>query len=316
MVRESPSVYTPSENILETLDDYLIWQQKNAHRMIIQFKLLRCSHPRLKGTGWIFGQKSIHRHFTEAYIFKSKDPKGEFVNVLPRNPFIFMSPFEFEDQILTFVNEVIDVLRDHGMIIDLSEPAEVKLQHEALEDDPFARKVIEKGLLYFESKVVTVDPTGELMKYVIKIDKSKSLHLEFEGSEAHHLTENLEAFVDDVITGRIDRKKLREIPYKVENLKKEIGNEINNIEERLNKSIQHIEDTQKLLHQNQSDISEDLVACMEIVKKIGEASESVARTAHTIMKEVQFLPSLNYKRLSTRRTRKQQRLQHFCFVLG
>ena len=154
------------------------------------------------------------------------------------------------------------------------------------------------------------------MKYVIKIDKSKSLHLEFEGSEAHHLTENLEAFVDDVITGRIDRKKLREIPYKVKNLKKEIGNEINNIEERLNKSIQHIEDTQKLLHQNQSDISEDLVACMEIVKKIGEASESVARTAHTIMKEVQFLPSLNYKRLSTRRTRKQQRLQHFCFVLG
>jgi transcriptional regulator of heat shock response len=104
-----------------------------------------------------------------------------------------------------------------------------------------------------------------------------------------YITENLEAFVDDVITGRIDRKKLREIPHKVEKIKKELVNEIDNIEERLNKSIQHIEDTQKLLHQNQSDISENLVACMEIVKKIGEASESVARAAHTIMKEVQFL---------------------------
>ena len=175
------------------------------------------------------------------------------------------------------------------MIIDLSEPAEIKLQHEAIEDDPFARKVIEKGLLYFESKVLTVDSTGELMKYVIKIDKSKSLHLEFEGSEAHHLTENLEAFVDDVVTGRIDRKKLREIPHKVEKIKKELVNEIDNIEERLNKSIQHIEDTQKLLHQNQSDITENLVACMEIIRKIGEASESVARASHTIMKEIEFL---------------------------
>jgi septation ring formation regulator EzrA len=127
------------------------------------------------------------------------------------------------------------------------------------------------------------------MEYVIAIDKSKKLHLEFEGTEAHHLTENLEAFVDDVVTGKIDRKKLREIPHKVENLKEELGNEIDTIEERLNKSIQHIEDTQKLLHQNQSDISENLVTCMEIVRKIGEASESVARTAHTIMKEVEFL---------------------------
>jgi Mn-dependent DtxR family transcriptional regulator len=135
----------------------------------------------------------------------------------------------------------------------------------------------------------TVDANGELMRYVIKIDKSESLHLEFEGSEAHHLTENLEAFVDDVVTGRIDRKKLREIPQKVENLEEELGNEIDNIEERLNKSIQHIEDTQKLLHQNQTDISENLAACMEIIKRIGEASESVARTAHTIMKEVEFL---------------------------
>jgi hypothetical protein len=289
MVRESHNVYTPSENVLETFDDYLMWQQKNAHRLIIQFKLLRCSHPRLKGSGWIFGQKSIHKHFTTAYIYKSKDPTGDIINVLPKNPFIFMSPFEFEDQIIVFVNEVIKELQDYGIIIDLSEPAEIKLQHEAVEDDLFARKVIEKGLLYFESKVLAVDATGELMKYVIKIDKSKSLHLEFEGSEAHHLTENLEAFVDDVVTGRIDRKKLRDIPSIIENLKKDIELNMGIIEERLTKSINHIEDTQKLLHQNQLDLSENLVACMDMVKRIGEASESVAITAHAIMKEVQFM---------------------------
>jgi DNA-binding MarR family transcriptional regulator len=275
--------------VMETFDEYIAWQQKNAHRLIIQFKLLRCDHNQLKKTGWIFGQKSIHKHFTEAYVFKSKDPSGEFINVLPRHPFIFTSPFEFEDKIIAFVNEAIDRLKAYGIYIDLSEPAEVKLEHVALEDNIFARKVIEKGLLYFQSKIQTIDSTGEVMEYVIAIDKSKKLHLEFEGTEAHHLTENLEAFVDDVVTGKIDRKKLREIPHKVENLKEELVNEIDTIEERLNKSIQHIEDTQKLLHQNQSDISENLVTCMEIVRKIGEASESVARTAHTIMKEVQFL---------------------------
>ena len=144
-------------------------------------------------------------------------------------------------------------------------------------------------LKYSALVIVVLDANGELMKYVIKIDKSKSLHLEFESSEAHHLTENLEAFVDDVVTGRIDRKKLRDIPSTIENLKKDIELNMGIIEERLTKSINHIEDTQKLLHQNQLDLSENLVACMDMVKRIGEASESVAITAHSIMKEVQFL---------------------------
>jgi DNA-binding MarR family transcriptional regulator len=90
--------------IMETFDEYVAWQQKNAHRLIIQFKLLKCDHNRLKKTGWVFDKKRIHRHFTEAYIFKSKDPSGEFINVLPKHPFIFTSPFEFEDQIIAFIN--------------------------------------------------------------------------------------------------------------------------------------------------------------------------------------------------------------------
>jgi predicted transcriptional regulator len=285
---EDTSLIQPTSNVLETFDEYIAWQQKSAHRLFIQFRLLHCNHSRLKKTGWIFGEKSIRKHFAEAYIFKSKDPQGHFINVLPKNPIIFFSPFEFEEKIVTLVNEVIDRLREYQIVIDLSEPAEVKMAHVALEDDVFARKVIEKGLLYFESKVV-MDATGERIAYVIKIDKSKSLHLEFEGTEALKLTENLEAFVDDVVSGRIDRKKLREIPQKVDNLEKEFGREIHNIGERLDTNIKDIGKTQELLHRNQVKITENLVSFMKIVKKINEASESMALAAHTIHTDIELL---------------------------
>ena len=268
--------------VMETFDEYIAWQQKNAHRLIIQFKLLRCDHHQLKKTGWVFGQKSIHKHFTEAYVFKSKDPSGEFINVLPRHPFIFTTPFEFEDKIIVFVNEVIDRLKTYGIYIDLSEPAEVKLEHVALEDDPFARKVIKKGLLYFKSKIQTIDSTGEVMEYVIAIDKSKKLHLEFEGTEAHHLTENLEAFVDDVITGKIDRKKLREIPQEFEDLKDEYGKEVQKIGEQLDTHIKDIHNTQSLLQQNHLEFSQNLAAFTDMVQKVGEAAAAVSQAADTV----------------------------------
>jgi predicted transcriptional regulator/DNA-binding HxlR family transcriptional regulator len=274
------------DNTLETFDDYITWQQKNAHRLFIQFKLLQCNHGRLKNTGWIFGKKSIHKHFTEAYIFKSKDPSREVINVLPKDPFIFTSEIDFHTKIIDFTNEIIVRLRDYGIVLDLSEPAEIRMQHEAVEDDPFARKVIQRGLLYFRSTVKTIDSTGEVMEYVIGIDKSKKLHFEIEGTEAHMLTANLEAFVDDVISGRIDRKALREVPSRIESLRKELGNEISKIEERLNKSAKHIEDTQKLLHQNQLDLSKDLGSCMEMVRRIGEVSESVVDAAYIIRREM------------------------------
>ena len=38
------------------------------------------------------------------------------------------------------------------------------------------------GLLYFKSKIQVINSTGEIMEYVIAIDKSKKLHLEFEGT--------------------------------------------------------------------------------------------------------------------------------------
>jgi predicted transcriptional regulator len=286
---EDASLVQPTGNVLEIFDEYIAWQQKNAHRLFIQFKLLNCNHSRLKKTGWIFGEKSVRKHFPQAYIFKSKDPQGHFINVLPKNPIIFFSPFEFEEKIVTLVNDIIDRLREYQIVIDLSEPAEVKMAHVALEDDVFARKVIEKGLLYFKSKVVTIDSNGERIAYVIKIDKSKSLHLEFEGTEALKLAENLEAFVNDVISGRIDRKKLREMPQKVDNLEEEFEREIHNIGERLDMSIKDIGKTQELLHQNQVKITENLVSCMEMVKKINEASESMALAVHTIQRNVELL---------------------------
>ncbi|MGC1121305.1 MAG: hypothetical protein WBA22_09435 [Candidatus Methanofastidiosia archaeon] len=236
-------------NPLETFDDYITWQQKNAHRLFIQFKLLQCNHNRLKSTGWIFGKKSIHKHFTEAYIFKSKDPTGEFINILPKNPFIFRSPFEFESQILNFVNEVVEKLRDYGIILDLSEPAAVKTAHVAIENDLFARKVIKKGLLHFRTKVVTRDSTGELIEYVIAIDKSQEVHLEVESQEALHFTESYSDFIDDVVTRRIDRKFLRELPEENKKIKKGITT-IQETQDQFRKDLEYFSETTRFYSEN------------------------------------------------------------------
>ncbi|MGD2249785.1 MAG: hypothetical protein PVF58_15360, partial [Candidatus Methanofastidiosia archaeon] len=239
----------PDPNTLHTFEDYIAWQQKNAHRLIIQFKLLRCNHHRLQSTGWIFGKKSIHHHFTEAFLFKSKDPSKDVINVLPKNPFIFVSPFEFEDQIIGFVNEVIDRLHKYGIVIDLSQPAEIKMEHVALEDDIFARKVVKKGLLYFVSTIHTRGSNGEPMKYVIKIDKSKKLHIEFEGREAHYMAETYEAFIDDVVSGKIDRNDLRKLPEENTKIKKGILN-IHNTQNEFRQNLQSLSEVTQFYSEN------------------------------------------------------------------
>jgi len=283
---ETPSTYTPSENVLETFDDYLAWQQKNAHRLIIQFKLLRCNHPRLKRTGWIFDKKRIHKHFTEAYIFKSKDSTGEFINVLPKKPFIFTSPFEFEDKIIAFVTEVVERLREYGMALDLSEPAEIKLEHAALEDNVFARKIIRKGLLYFKSKVVTVDSTGELITYAIAIDKSKKLHLEVEGKEAHRLMENCEEFIDDIATKRIDPKLLRELPEELTKIKK--GIEENKEKQTIfDENLKLFSDTIEFYNDNIRTHIIDQIT--EFVERIEKAAETIEKAAETIEKAAETI---------------------------
>lgn len=284
-----------SENVLETFEDHLTWQQKNAHRLFIQFKLLRCDHDRLKGTGWFFGQKSIHKHFTEAYIFKSKDPEGEYVNVLPKHPIIFMSPFEFQDQIVALVNEVIDRLHTYGVVIDLSEPAEIKMHHVALEDDSFAKKVIKKGVLYFKSKVITVDSTGEIMEYVIAIDKSKKLHLEVQGREALHLVENYEEFIDDVATKRIDPKFLRELPRQ----KKKMEEKIHRIQKKqtaFDENLNFILDTALFYSENIrahidsiTTLTKSVHQSIEANEKIGRAAEAVKKTAESLIEATHLL---------------------------
>ncbi|MGC1123046.1 MAG: hypothetical protein WBA22_18345 [Candidatus Methanofastidiosia archaeon] len=258
------------DNPLETFDDYITWQQKNAHRLFIQFKLLQCNHNRLKSAGWIFGKKSIHKHFTEAYIFKSKDPTGEFINVLPKNPFIFKSPFEFESQILSFVNEVVERLRDYGISIDLSEPAAVKTAHVALENDLFARKVIKKGLLHFRTKVVTRDSTGELIEYVIAIDKSQEVHLEVEGQEAQHFTENYSDFIDDVVTGRIDRKFLRELPEENKKIKRGITT-IQETQDQFRQDLEYFTETTRFYSEN---IKTHVKAIDALSQKVGQSTRT------------------------------------------
>ncbi len=292
------TIKDPGPNVCETFDDYIAWQQKNAHRLFIQFKLLKCNHNRLKGTAWVFGKKSIHKHFDEAYIFKSKDPSGHIVNVLPKHPFIFESPFEFHDQVINFVNEIIDRLRDYGMIIDLSEPAEVRMQHVAIEDDPFARKIIEKKLLYFKSKVVTIDPTGETMEYVIAIDKSKKLHLEIEGREAQQLMENYEEFIDDVVTKRIDPKFLRELPEQNKKLKEKMQT-IQDDQTRFDDTLNSFSETVQFYSENikthinaLTSLTRSVNQSIEASKRIERAAESTEKAAKALIEAIELLKRL------------------------
>jgi len=288
----------PIVNTLDTFEDHLSWQQKNAHRIIMQFKLLRCNHQRLQMSGWIFGQKSIHKHFTQAYIFKSRDPTAELINVLPKHPFIFTSEFEFQAQIITFVNEIIDRLKEYGIIIDLSEPAEIKLQHEALENDAFARKAIKKGLLYFRSSVKQVDTTGEIMEYAVAIDKSKEIHLEFEGSEAHHLVEEYEGFIDDVATGRIDRKFLRELPEENNKIKRGITT----IQENQNHFRQDLESFSEAtrfysenikIHVKAIDtLSQKVEQSMRTDSQIEKSAAKVEKAAHNLIEATELLQQI------------------------
>jgi hypothetical protein len=285
---ESDSAAPDSEDVLQTFEDYLTWQQKNAHRLFMQFKLLRCDHNRLKGTGWIFGQKSIHKHFSQAYIFKSKDPKGEFVNVLPKHPIIFTSPFEFHDQILSLVNEIIERLHAYGVVIDLSEPAQVRMQHVALEDDLFARKIIEKKLLYFKSKVVTIDSTGEAMEYVIAIDKSKKLHLEIEGREACQLMENYEEFIDDVVTKKIDPKFLRELPRQNQKMEEEIQ-QISDRQTAFNDNLTFFSETAHFYSKNIRAHIDSITTLTKSIHQSTEASMKIEKAAEAVEKGAESL---------------------------
>ena len=165
---------------------------------------------------------------------------------------------------ITFVNELIDQLKEYNIIIDLSESAKIRLQYEALENDAFARKAIKKSLLYFKSRVKQVDSTGEILEYAVAIDKSKEIHLEFEGSEAHHFVQEIEGFIDDVVTKRIDRRDLRKISGVLER----VDEKIRGMETVLQSSIQDIQDTQSMLHQNQLLFSENLASHVDMVKKI------------------------------------------------
>jgi hypothetical protein len=134
------------------------------------------------------------------------------------------------------------------------------------------------GLLYFRSSVKQVDSTGEIMEYAVAIDKSKEIHLEFEGSEAHQLVEEYEGFIDDVATGRIDRRDLRKIP----GVLGRIDERLVGMENILQSGIQDIQDTQNMLHQNQLLFSENLISHIDMVQKITKVAESLNKAAESI----------------------------------
>jgi hypothetical protein len=133
--------------------------------------------------------------------------------------------------------------------------------------------------------VKQVASTGDIMEYAVAIDKSKEIHLEFEGSEAHHFVEEYEGFIDDVATGRIDRRDLRKMPGVIERVDERIGG----METILQSSIQDIQDTQNMLHQNQLLFSENLASHVDMVQKISKVADSLNRATENINKALENL---------------------------
>lgn len=167
-----------------------------------------------------------------------------------------------------------------------------------MEDNVFARKIIKKGLLYFKSKVVTVDSTGEVMEYVIAIDKSKKLHLEIEGKDAHRMMENCEEFIDDVATGRIDPKVLRELPEENKKIKEGIQRTEDN-QERFDERLLLLSDTVQLYIENTkthinalTSLTRSADTSTEAVKKIEKAAETAEKTTKVLIEATSLLKEI------------------------
>jgi len=247
-----------NQPIFETFEEALQYQIFNAHRMILQFKLLRCDHKELKRTAWIFGKKSIRKHLKEAYIYKSKNVESEIINICPKKHFIFRTQFEFQDQLTEFINNLIKRLKDYGIILDISKPVKVCLEHRAIENDEFATESVRKGLLYLKCKTVVKDQKGEPLEIVTVIDKSRAIHLEFQGPEAAHYAENYSDFVEDVATGRIDKEALRDLPEQ---------------NKRITQNISEMARTTQLFSQIQETYGKNIQAHIGTIDKLGTSVE-------------------------------------------
>jgi len=199
--------------VFETFEEALSWQLHNAHRLILQFRILRCDHEILRKTAWVFERKAIQKHLPEAYVYKAKDVNSFILNVCPKKQFIFNTQFEFQDQLSQFINDLRKRLKGYGVILDLSEPVKVCLEHRAIENDEFAKQSVRKGLLYLKIKTIVRDENGEPLEITTVIDKSRAIHLEWQGSQNVDVyATNYSDFVEDVATGRIDKEALKELP--------------------------------------------------------------------------------------------------------
>jgi hypothetical protein len=103
------------------------------------------------------------------------------------------------------------------------------------------------------------------------------------------VAETYEAFIDDVVTGKIDRKDLRELPHTVNAIQTGVKQEFERVENALSSNIEKISTTQAVLHQNQLEFSQNLVSHTQMVKTISEAAQSVSKAADTIREVTESL---------------------------
>ncbi len=91
-----------------------------------------------------------------------------------------------------------------------------------------------------------------------------------------------------MVSKKIDRKTLREMPQKFEDVQTQVGDKFSQIEKVLTSSVEGIQKTQTLLHENQVEFSRNLVSHVEMVQKISEAAESLKSCADAIKEVTSF----------------------------
>ena len=126
-----------------------------------------------------------------------------------------------------------------------------------------------------------------MITYAIAIDKSKKLHLEVEGAEAHRLMENCEEFIDDIATKRIDPKLLRELPEELTKIKKGIE-ENKEKQTTFDENLKLFFDTIEFYSENIKTHINALTSLTISVNQLTEATEKIEKAAEALIEVIEL----------------------------
>jgi methyl-accepting chemotaxis protein len=129
---------------------------------------------------------------------------------------------------------------------------------------------------------------------------SQSLVVDFyiKGQEAKHFTESYSDFIDDVVTGRIDRKFLRKLPEENKKIEKGITT-IQETQDQFRKDLEYFSETTKFYSENIKThvkaidtLSQKVEQSTRTDSQIEESAAKIERAAHGLIEATELLQQL------------------------